>query len=87
MTQRDLARKLGISLGKVNYCLKALIEKGLVKANNLRDSQNKQAYAYLLTPRGISQKARATTHFLQRKIREYEALRREIEVLRREASN
>lgn len=85
MSQRDLSRELGISLGKVNYCLQALIDKGLIKANNFKNSQNKQAYAYLLTPRGISEKTRATIHFLQRKINEYEALRREIKSLRREA--
>ena len=82
MSQRDLARALGISLGKVNYCLQALIDKGLVKANNFKNSQNKQAYMYLLTRRGITEKARATTNFLMRKVAEYEALEKEIEQLR-----
>ena len=85
MSQRDLARALGISLGKVNYCLQALIDKGLVKANNFKNSQNKQAYMYLLTRKGFSAKATATVGFLKRKMDEYEALRREIEILKREA--
>ena len=84
MSQRDLARTLGVSLGKINYCLQALIEKGLVKANNFRNSQNKQAYMYLLTNKGITARARATVDFLHRKVAEYEALRREIETLKRE---
>ncbi len=86
MSQRELSRRLGISLGKVNYCLQSLIDKGLIKANNFKNSHNKQAYAYLLTPRGISEKTRATVRFLKRKISEYEALRREIKNLRREVS-
>jgi EPS-associated MarR family transcriptional regulator len=85
MSQRDLARELGISLGKVNYCLRALIKKGWIKANNFTNSQNKAAYMYLLTPRGIEQKASLTIRFLQVKIREYEALRYEIRQMRREA--
>lgn len=83
MSQRDLARALDISLGKVNYCLQALIEKGMVKANNFKNSQNKQAYLYVLTRRGIAERARATTNFLVRKVAEYEALEKEIEQLRR----
>jgi EPS-associated MarR family transcriptional regulator len=86
MSQRDLARALGISLGKVNYCLQALIDKGLVKANNFKNSQNKQAYMYLLTRRGITEKARVTLRFLQHKMNEYESLQREIEILRREVN-
>lgn len=82
LSQRDLAKKLGISLGKVNYCLKSLVEKGSVKANNFRNSHNKLAYAYLLTPRGIEQKARMTVEFLQIKVREYEQLKAEIEELK-----
>ena len=77
---------MGISLGKVNYCLRALIEKGWVKAANFRRSSNKVAYAYLLTPRGIDEKARVTAQFLMRKVAEYEALEKEIENLRREVS-
>ena len=84
MSQRSLGRALGISLGKVNYCLQALIDKGLVKVNNFRNSQNKQAYIYLLTRRGVAEKARATAHFLVRKVAEYEALEKEIEQLRSE---
>jgi len=84
MSQRDLARELGISLGKVNYCIQALIEKGMVKAGNFKNSQNKQAYAYLLTPKGIDDRAKVTARFLNRKLAEYEALQTEIENLRRE---
>lgn len=82
--QRDLARELGISLGKANYCLRALMEKGLIKARNFKNSRNKKAYMYLLTRQGMTEKARATARFLDRKVAEYEALRNEIEVLRRE---
>jgi EPS-associated MarR family transcriptional regulator len=85
ISQRDLARELGISLGKANYCLQGLMEKGLVKANNFKNSNNKKAYMYLLTRKGIAEKARATTRFLERKVAEYEALQREIELLRRES--
>lgn len=84
MSQRRLGRALGISVGKVNYCLQALIDKGLVKANNFRNSQNKQAYMYLLTRRGVAEKARATVYFLIRKVAEYEALEKEIQQLRSE---
>ena len=66
LSQRELARELGVSLGKVNYCVNALIEKGWVKARNFRNSNNKLAYAYLLTPRGIEQKAAITVYFLRR---------------------
>jgi EPS-associated MarR family transcriptional regulator len=83
-TQRELARELGVSVGKANYCLKALIEKGLVKANNFKNSANKLAYFYVLTPRGIEAKAKISVHFLQRKVAEYEALGLEIEELRNE---
>jgi len=85
LSQRDLAKKLGISLGKINYCLNKLIEKGSLKANNFRNSQNKLAYAYLLTPQGIESRARMTVEFLKIKVQEYERLRAEIEALRREA--
>ena len=84
ISQRDLAGRLGISVGKTNYCLSALVDKGLVKINNFRRANNKLAYAYLLTPRGIEEKARVTVSFLQRKMREYAELQDEIEVLRRE---
>jgi EPS-associated MarR family transcriptional regulator len=85
MSQRDAARELGISLGKVNYCLRALVSKGWVKASNFKNSQNKAAYMYLLTPRGLEQKASLTLRFLNVKLREYEALRAEIEQMKREA--
>ena len=84
ISQRDLAGRLGISVGKTNYCLSALVDKGLVKINNFRRANNKLAYAYLLTPRGIEEKARVTVSFLQRKMREYAELSDEIEALRRE---
>ena len=86
LSQRDLAKKLGVSLGKVNYCHNKLIEKGSLKINNFRNSQNKLAYAYLLTPQGIESRARMTVQFLKRKVREYERLHGEIEALRREAA-
>jgi EPS-associated MarR family transcriptional regulator len=84
ITQRELAAALGISLGKVNYCLKALIEKGWIKANNFKNSNNKSAYAYLLTPKGMDSKAQITMRFLKRKVDEYEALKQEIEQLQQE---
>jgi len=84
LSQRRLSQELGISLGKTNYCLRALIEKGWVKANNFRRSTNKVAYAYLLTPHGIEARARATVQFLKRKVAEHEALANEIELLRDE---
>lgn len=83
-SQRELAGELGISLGKVNYCLRALIEKGWVKARNFRDNRNKLVYAYLLTPRGLEQKAQITLNFIRRKMAEYEALGDEIAQLRRD---
>jgi EPS-associated MarR family transcriptional regulator len=85
LSQRDLAKRLGVSLGKVNFCLKALVEKGSLKINNFRNSDNKLAYAYLLTPSGVEQKARMTIQFLKYKVQEYERLRTEIEELQREA--
>ena len=85
-SQRRIADELGISLGRVNYCLQALIEKGLIKVNNFRNSANKRAYLYLLTPRGIEEKATVTARFLRRKLDEYETLKRELEELQREAS-
>ena len=84
VTQRQLAEELGISLGKTNYCLKALINKGMVKAKNFKNSANKRAYLYILTPKGIETKARISIKFLQRKTEEYEALRLEIEELKTE---
>src|SRR3989304_166199 len=77
LSQRELASQLGLSLGKVNYCVQSLIEKGLIKARNFRNSQNKMAYMYYLTPKGIQDKARVTVRFLQRKMTEYEQLKNE----------
>jgi EPS-associated MarR family transcriptional regulator len=85
ISQRQLAGELGISLGKANYCLKALIEKGLLKAGNFRNSKNKLAYAYKLILRGIEEKASVTVRFLKKKIREYEQLEQEIKELRKES--
>lgn len=85
ITQRALAEEVGISLGKVNYCLKALVDKGLVKAGNFSRSQHKHRYLYQLTPAGLAEKARITGRFLKRKIAEHEELTREIERLRKEA--
>ena len=85
ISQRELAHVLGISLGRANFCLQALIEKGWIKVNNFKNSNNKKAYMYLLTRRGVAEKARVTSRFLERKVAEYEALRREIEQLQREA--
>lgn len=84
VNQRGLADALGISLGKTNYCLKALMSKGLIKVQNFRSSDNKLAYAYLLTPAGIAEKASLTARFLKRKVAEYETLNYEIEQLRQE---
>jgi EPS-associated MarR family transcriptional regulator len=84
MNQRELASALGVSLGKTNYCLRALIDKGLVKMQNFRNSDRKLAYAYLLTPVGLAKKAELTARFLRRKVAEYEAIRREIRALKSE---
>lgn len=84
LNQRGLALKLGVSLGKINYCLKALLGRGFIKVQNFQNSRNKLAYAYILTPAGISVKAELTALFLKRKISEYEALDHEIEQLERE---
>lgn len=84
-SQREIARELGISLGRVNFCLQALIEKGLIKVNNFRENEAKRAYLYLLTPKGIQEKARVTVRFLKVKLDEYESLKREVAQLQREA--
>jgi EPS-associated MarR family transcriptional regulator len=85
LTQRELADKLGMSVGGLNYCLKALIDKGFVKVQNFQNSKNKFKYVYLLTPQGIAEKVALTSRFLKRKMEEYEALKGEIEALRAEA--
>lgn len=82
LSQRDLADRLGVSNGKLNYCLRALIDKGLVKLGNFAQSKHHFGYAYLLTPAGIAEKAALTGRFLKRKMAEYEALQAEIEALR-----
>jgi EPS-associated MarR family transcriptional regulator len=84
ITQRELSRDLGLSLGKLNYCLKALSDKGWIKIGNFTQSKNKQRYLYLVTPQGIFEKAQMTREFLHRKIKEYEALRLEINALKNE---
>tara|TARA_Y100000816_G_scaffold104677_1_gene72957 strand:+ start:3143 stop:3448 length:306 start_codon:yes stop_codon:yes gene_type:complete len=78
LSQRDLANELNLSLGKINYCLKALKSKGLVKIQNFNKSKNKMGYAYILTPRGISEKTKITINFMKRKMKEYEELKKEI---------
>ena len=85
MSQRDAARELGVSLGKINYCLRALMGRGWVKAANFKNSQNKAAYLYMLTPSGIAGKANLAVEYLKEKVSEYEALRVEIERMQREA--
>jgi len=85
LSQRDVARELGISLGKVNYCVQALMQKGWIKATNFKNSHHKAAYMYLLTPRGLEEKGRLALRFLVIKMREVEKLRVEIDQIRREA--
>ena len=87
MNQRELAQALGVSLGKANYCLRALLDKGLLKMQNFQSNKRKLAYAYLLTPHGIAEKAALTSRFLQHKIEEYELLKAEIESLQQEAAH
>jgi EPS-associated MarR family transcriptional regulator len=84
LSQRQLAEELGVSVGKVNFCLRALLERGLVKVRNFRNSNNKVAYAYYLTPKGAREKIRTTAGFLKRKLAEYQAMEKEIEELKRE---
>ena len=86
LTKRELAEQLGMSLGGLNYCIKALIEKGYVKAENFHNSKNKFKYVYVLTPSGVAQKIALTGWFLHRKLEEYEALKNEIELLRRDTT-
>ena len=78
-SQRELAKELGFSLGKLNYCLKALKSKGLVKISNFRRNPNKANYIYILTPKGIAEKSKLTNNFMKRKMNEYEELKREID--------
>jgi len=87
ISQRALAEELGLSLGKINYCLNALIDRGMLKVENFRNNKHKRAYMYYLTPTGIEEKARVTLRFLSARLAEYEALDREISVLREEVGN
>ena len=87
LTQRELAEKLGVSVGGLNYCIKALVEKGLVKMQNFAHSKNKFGYVYVLTPSGIAEKVALTSGFLTRKMDEYEALKAEIEALKSEVDS
>ena len=80
-TQREVAQELGVSVGKVNYCLKALMNKGWLKARNFKNNKNKAAYAYYLTPNGIDEKINVTIAFLRRKVEEYDLIAKEIERL------
>lgn len=82
-SQRAISRALGISLGGVNYCLKALMDKGLIKIENFRTSRNKLGYLYVLTPQGVAERAALTNRFLRRKMAEYETLKAEIEAMQR----
>ena len=83
-TQRQMAKQMDISTGKFNYCLKELVKKGLVKIKRFKSSDNKAAYMYLLTPCGVEEKAKITVNFLKRKMSEYEKIKQEIEVLKKE---
>ncbi len=87
ISQRDLASALGISLGKANFCLKALVNVGILKATNFKNSKNKNAYMYLLTPNGIEEKTKITVRFLKNKMQEYEKLKKEIEILHSEVTD
>ena len=87
LSQRQLAAELGVSLGGVNYALKALMERGFVKADNFRKSGNKVAYLYVLTPKGVAEKTSLAAAFLGRKLEEYEVLKQEIEALKGEVGS
>ena len=78
-SQRQMAKELGFSLGKLNYCLRALISKGLIKINNFKTNKNKIRYVYILTPKGISAKTKLTINFMKRKMKDYNELKKEIE--------
>jgi len=86
-SQREIARELGVSLGRVNYCLQALVEAGLIIANNFRHNESKRAYLYFLTPKGMQEKAKVTVRFLKAKLDEYETLKREVAQLQRETGS
>ena len=86
LSQREIAARMGISLGKANYCLKSLIEKGFIKARNFYNSNHKVGYVYMLTPSGLEEKASVTYRFLKRKMQEYEEIKVEIERLKEETA-
>ncbi|MBN4080092.1 MarR family EPS-associated transcriptional regulator [Beggiatoa alba] len=86
MSQREIAKKMGVSLGKTNYCLKALLSKGFIKIRNFYKNSQKNRYIYFLTPTGMEEKVQVTYRFLQRKINEYETIKAEIESLKSEAA-
>jgi EPS-associated MarR family transcriptional regulator len=86
MSQRALADAMGVSLGKINYCLRAVIARGWIKAKNFTRSQNKRAYAYYLTPKGATEKAKVTARFLKLKVDEYQELQMQIEQLKQEVA-
>lgn len=86
ISQRELAQELGVSLGKANYCLQALLRKGWIKADNFKNSHNKIAYTYLLTPEGMERKTKIAVRFLKRKMAEFETIKQEIEQLREEVA-
>ena len=85
-SQREIARELGVSLGRVNYCLQALVEKGLIKVNNFRQIESRRGYLYYLTPKGMQEKAKVTVRFLKLKLAEYETIKAELQELKRDAS-
>ncbi|MEW6602758.1 MAG: MarR family EPS-associated transcriptional regulator [Nitrospirota bacterium] len=87
LSQRDLSKKMGLSLGRVNYLVNALLDKGYVKAERFKNSKNKIAYMYILTPKGMSTKLTQTYHFLHLKTHEFERLRLEIKMLEEETGN
>ena len=84
LTQRQMAEQMGLSLGKFNYCIKGLVNAGIVRIDRFKTSDNKAGYIYLLTPKGINEKARITANFLKRKLNEYDEIKREIDTLRKE---
>jgi len=86
LSQRELSRRMGLSLGRVNYIVNSLLRKGYIKARRFKNSKNKIAYMYILTPKGISTRLTQTYDFLQRKLDEYDRLRQEIEMLKRETT-
>lgn len=85
LSQRELAKELGVSVGRAHYCIRALVAKGIVKVRAYRNSQNKSAYLYILTPKGVRAKGQLAREFLQIKMREYDALRAEIAQLQRDS--